>query len=243
MKNVIKIGHRGASGNVPENTITAFKKSIELGADMVELDVHLCKSGEAIVLHDETVDRTTNGSGSIHDKTLDELKKLTIIPNETIPTLEEVIQATKRFCKLNIEVKNKEPAKKVLQSIQDNQIQKDSMVSSNYIKPLQTINAAKTEVETALIFWATKSNFRQFLFSTLCLLFLPITHWIILYRAKKAKVQWINLMKPIVDTYLVRKLHKHGYKVVVWTVDNPKQIKKMRQRGVDAIMSNFPERL
>ncbi len=243
MKDIIKIGHRGASGTTPENTITAFKKAIEFGVDMVELDVHLCKTGEVIVLHDETVDRTTNGSGRVEKKSLADLKNLSIAVNETIPTLQEIFNSTRGLCRLNIEVKKTKPAQKVLELIQKNQSEKGTMISCNYITPLRTIYEAHTEIETALIFWSAETDFRQFLFTTLCIIFLPITHWVILYRAKKAKAQWINLMKPIVDTYLVKKLHKHGFKVAVWTVNNEKQIQKMRQRGVDAIMSNFPERL
>jgi len=243
MKDIIKIGHRGASGTAPENTITAFKKAIKLGVDMVELDVHLCKTGEVIVLHDDSVNRTTNGTGSIHDKTLDELKKLSIATNETIPTLQEVINATKGFCRLNIEVKKKKPAEKVLQLIQDNQIQQETMVSSNYLKPLGIINSAEPQTDTALIFWSTKSNLRQFLFSVVCLMLLPLTHWIILHRAKKAKVRWVNLMKPIVHKRFIKRLHNRGYKVAVWVVNNKRTIKKMRHLGVDAIMSDYPELL
>ena len=72
MKKVISIGHRGATGHAPENTLTSFKKALELGADMIELDVHVCKSGEIIVMHDEKVNRTTNGKGHISKKSLKE---------------------------------------------------------------------------------------------------------------------------------------------------------------------------
>src|SRR6185369_17228462 len=87
-----KIGHRGASGYLPENSISSFRKAIELKADGIELDVHLCKSGEPVVIHDETVDRTTNGKGTVATLTLSQLRSLEIAPGETIPTLEEVLQ-------------------------------------------------------------------------------------------------------------------------------------------------------
>ena len=78
MTKILNIGHRGAKGYSPENTLNSFQKALELNADGVEFDVHVCKSGELIVIHDFTVDRTTNGKGAISDLTLSELKKLRI---------------------------------------------------------------------------------------------------------------------------------------------------------------------
>ena len=84
MDKIIKVGHRGASGYEPENTLLAFKKAIEIGADMIELDVRRCKSGELVVIHDETVNRTTNGKGEVSEKTLTELKGLEMEKGERI---------------------------------------------------------------------------------------------------------------------------------------------------------------
>jgi glycerophosphoryl diester phosphodiesterase len=72
----LKIGHRGAAGHAPENTLLSFQKAMDLGVDMIELDVYVCKTGELVVIHDEKVDRTTNGTGYVREKTLDELKIL-----------------------------------------------------------------------------------------------------------------------------------------------------------------------
>jgi glycerophosphoryl diester phosphodiesterase len=71
-----KIGHRGACGYAPENTLLSFQKAIELNVDMVELDVYVCKTGELVVIHDEKVDRTTNGHGYVMEKTFEELRSL-----------------------------------------------------------------------------------------------------------------------------------------------------------------------
>ena len=84
---VVKVGHRGAAGHEPENTLRSFRRAMELGADMVELDVHICGSGELVVIHDETVDRTTDGTGEVAKLTLDELKTLDAGRGERIPTL------------------------------------------------------------------------------------------------------------------------------------------------------------
>ena len=73
---MLKIGHRGAAGYAPENTLLSFQKAMDLGVDMIELDVYVCKTGELVVIHDEKVERTTNGTGYIREKTFSELRSL-----------------------------------------------------------------------------------------------------------------------------------------------------------------------
>ena len=110
---VLRIGHRGAAGRAPENTLFSFEKAVLLGCDMTELDVHLCRSGEIVVIHDETVDRTTDGSGRVSDLTLNELKLLNAGQGEAIPTLYEVLSLLRDMISLNIELKGLGTAKPV----------------------------------------------------------------------------------------------------------------------------------
>ncbi len=113
MSKFLKIAHRGYSQILPENTIPAFLKAVESGADMIEFDVHLSRDGRTVVIHDNDVDRTSDGSGFVKDMTLQELKELDFnflkIPYPgkiSIPTLEEVIDAVPAHIILNIELKN-----------------------------------------------------------------------------------------------------------------------------------------
>lgn len=99
------IGHRGAAARAPENTLASFEKAIGFGADVVELDVQLSKDGELVVIHDRTVDRTTNGSGRVGEMTLSELKALDAGMGEVIPTLREVMDLIGGRCGMNIELK------------------------------------------------------------------------------------------------------------------------------------------
>lgn len=110
---VLRIGHRGATGHAPENTLASFRKAVELGCDMTELDVHVCASGEVVVIHDEKVDRTTNGKGLISELSLAELKRLDAGEGEEIPTLEEVLGVLTDKIMLNIELKGLGTAKPV----------------------------------------------------------------------------------------------------------------------------------
>jgi len=109
---VIVIAHRGFSGGAPENTISAFKKAIEVGSDMIELDVRFSKDGEIVVIHDETLERTTTGKGRVIEKTISELKQLdagskfhSSFSGEKIPTLRDVLQLAHRQIPVNIELK------------------------------------------------------------------------------------------------------------------------------------------
>ena len=109
--------HRGASGYAPENTLEAFRLAMEQGADGIELDVHLTKDGEVVVIHDETLDRTSNGQGKVRDYTLEELKKFSFhnhiekYKGVQIPTLKEVLDLVKNSSmKVNIELKTVFPA-------------------------------------------------------------------------------------------------------------------------------------
>src|SRR5690625_1782572 len=107
------IAHRGASGHVQENTLAAFELTVEEGADCIKLDVHLTNDGELVVIHDDTLDLTTNGTGRVQEKTLDELKAYdagswfdTKFASEKIPLLQEVIDILPADVFLNVEIKN-----------------------------------------------------------------------------------------------------------------------------------------
>ena len=110
------IAHRGAAGYAPENTLAAVKKATELNSDYIEVDVHVSKDGHVIVIHDTSVDRTTNGEGRVNDLTLKQLKKLDAgswfskdFKNEKVPTLEEVIQVWDRkyaICRLKLPIED-----------------------------------------------------------------------------------------------------------------------------------------
>ena len=108
------VGHRGAMGHCPENTLASFERGLELGADWIELDVHLSRDDALVVIHDETVDRTTNGHGAVRDHTLAELKALDAggwfgpeYAGQRIPTLDEVLAwARQRDTIVDIEIKN-----------------------------------------------------------------------------------------------------------------------------------------
>jgi glycerophosphoryl diester phosphodiesterase len=96
------IAHRGASGYEPENTLASFRKAIQLGADMVEFDVHALPTGEVVLIHDHRLNRTTNGRGYVLKQSFDELRSLDAGAGESIPTVEEVLRLVDRQLPVNI---------------------------------------------------------------------------------------------------------------------------------------------
>jgi glycerophosphoryl diester phosphodiesterase len=123
---VMVIAHRGFSGVAPENTLAAFKKAIEVGSDMVELDARLSKNGEVVVIHDETLERTTTGRGRVAEKTTDELKILDAgskfhpsFSGEKIPILREMLELTRGKVLVNIELKSGEYGKWTILDLAD----------------------------------------------------------------------------------------------------------------------------
>lgn len=116
--NFLISGHRGACGYKPENTLSSFKTALDMNVDMIELDVYVCKTGELVVIHDDQVDRTTNGHGNVLDMTFDQLRNLVVEGIEQIPTLQEVIELLNGKVILNIELKGPDTAQSIAKLLQ-----------------------------------------------------------------------------------------------------------------------------
>ncbi len=241
MKTFLNIGHRGAPSLEPENTIRSFKRAIEYKVDMIECDVHLTKDHKAIIMHDDTLDRTTNGRGKVSDYTLKQLQSFnTKVKDEPIPTAEQVLNVTKHKCQLNLEIKGVQPAQQVAQLITSHKAESYVIVSGNSVDTLNQVKKINPKIKTTLIFWATKTDIGQYLFDYFALLFLPITKRIILNRATKANVQSISLGKPLATKRTIQYLHQHNLKVYVWTVNKNSEITLLKQRGADGVFCNDP---
>ena len=153
---MLKIGHRGARGYEAENTLASFQKAIDLKVDGIELDVHLSADGELMVIHDETVDRTTNGKGLVNSFTKTELQNFSIEANNKIPTLSAVFDLVDRRCFINIELKSFETAAKVVTLIEKYIREKnwkytDFIVSSFNWDALEEVNFVNPEISIAVL--------------------------------------------------------------------------------------------
>jgi len=224
LSKVLNIAHRGASALEPENTLKAFKKALELNADMVEIDVRLSKNGHVVVIHDPTVNRTTNGEGYVKEMTLEELKRLDAGKGERIPTLQEVIEMIKGKIKLLIDVKDPPPIeKKIVRIIEDNDMAEDTIIIA-YSFPNHTevkkVKELNPKIKTAALFNTLPINLQLALN-----LHADILH-IGNYRYATRE--------------LIEEAHKRGLSVIVGTTDDPEELRKLIKMGVDGITTNNP---
>ena len=230
-KMFIVTAHRGASGLAPENTLAAFKKAMEIGADFSELDVHLSADGEVVLLHDDTLDRTTNGSGPIYEWKLADLKKLDAgswfspeFAGEPLPTLREVIQLVKGKMKLNIEIKisGNEPdiAERVVDIVRSEQFDRDCMITSFDRATVEKVKEIAPDLKVGLIF---STDYPEDVFEG---------NWEVLSSNKK------NVNKGF-----VQKAHTAGKELHVWTVNEKEKMVELINLGVDGIITNYPNRL
>lgn len=216
-------GHRGAAGLEPENTLRSFRRALDLGVDAIELDVHLTKDQHLVVIHDATVDRTTDGTGAVRDLTLCEIQQLDAGLGEHVPTLQEVIDLVAQKTILQIELKGIDVEHKVAQSIADNRLINHVIVTSFHHNMVKTIKTLNPQISTGVLF-----------------LGLPIDAP---HLAHEAQADAVHPHVNYVDTQLVESCHSHGLSVRVWNTDDPAQMQKMISLDVDAIGSNRPDLL
>lgn len=228
MKPVQKIGHRGAKGHCAENTLESAEVALGFGVDAVEVDVHRCKTGELVVIHDFTLDRTTNGSGKVKDFSLITLKKLLIEDKYRIPMLVELLDLISGKCSINIELKGEGTAGETCRLIRhyvENLGWKyeDFLVSGFQKNELFNVYATNPEIPLAVL---TETSLKE-----------------AIEVGRQIKAVAINPASELVSEENIRILKKEGVRVNVWTVNEPEEISRVKELGVDGIISDFPDRL
>ncbi len=224
---MLTIGHRGAAGLEPENTLRSFQRAIALGCDMVELDVHVCKTGEVVVIHDATVNRTTNGRGQVADLTLAELKKLDAGKGEHIPTLEEVLRLCAGKTQVNVELKGEGTADGVAalvhQLCSSGEVKEENVLISSFHQDLlRRYRRLRPESKIGTLFWWP---------------------WGWTKRAQEVQACAVHPLHKRVTKKLIMRAHENDWKVFPWTVDVPGGINRLRSIGVDGIITNYPDRI
>ncbi len=225
-QNCLKIAHRGASGHEPENTLLAFTKAIEFGVDIIELDVHQCASGELIVIHDATVDRTTNGTGHVQELSYEELRLLDAGNGQPIPTLNEALDLINRQAIINIELKGENTEQPVATLI-DEYVQTKNWKYDNFIissfnhHRLMAIKKILSDIQIGVL----------------------ISHLPIDYAAigQQLNAYSLHVWYESIDQVFIDDAHKRGIKLFAFTLDDPNQIEQLKTLGVDGIFSNYPE--
>ena len=225
---MLKIGHRGAKGYAPENTLISFQKAMDLGVDGIELDVHLTSDEQLICLHDDTLDRTTSGTGLVSTFTLIELKAFRVDTLHVIPTLQEVLNLIDEKIFLNIELKGKNTAKPVSDLIEYYVSEKNwnydhFIVSSFDWNALQEIRSLNPNIAIGVLTQtdlALAIGFADFI------------------KAKSVHPYFHLLTNE--NTELMQ---QKGFQVFPWTVNELEDLQKIKSFKVDGIISDFPDRL
>ncbi len=225
-KKTIIVGHRGASGYEPENTLRSFKRAIKMGAPMIELDVFQCKSGEIVVMHDETVDRTTNGKGYVKDLNWGYLKNLDAGSGEHVPLLSQVFDLVNKKVTINIEIKDPEATKSVANLIRE-YIKNKNWSTDNFIVTSFNLTALKDfhkycpEVKTGALFEDKLNNYIEL--------------------TKQIGAQYLVLDYKLVTKNIINQAHESNLSVFVYTVNDKKLAKNLALLGVDGIITNYPD--
>lgn len=223
MPALLCIGHRGAKGHLPENTLPSFERAIKLGCDWVELDVYFVE-GELLVIHDKKVDRTTNGRGYIKDLSLADLRRLDAGAGAMIPTLREVLDLIAQRCKVNVELKGEQTAAPVC-----------ALLDEYCDRGWNTEDFLISSFSHGLLAECDARYRRGALFIKL----LP-DQWL---RAERLDAWSVNFDQRHITAELVSEAHSRGYKVLTYTANSPADIQRVIDCGVDGIFSDFPDRV
>ena len=238
----LNIAHRGASAAAPPNTLAAFKKAVELGADGIEFDVHFSADGVPVVIHDFTVDATTDGSGRVADLTLAQLKQLDAgtrfdpaFTGERIPTLDEVLEAVsgrrgwRGELLLNVELKTTSPGdngleRAVITLVEQHSLSRRVLFSSFNPFSLRRAKKIAPHIPVGLLYDQGLS--------------LPLRRaWLAFLAPHEARHPHYKM----VDARYMAWARRRGYRVNTWTVDDPAEMRRLVGLGVNGIITNVPD--
>ena len=225
-KNLLCIGHRGAAGHAPENTLASMRKALEFGVHWIELDVYAL-DGELVVFHDDRLERCTNGSGNIGDHSFSSLRALDAGDGEQIPTLGEVFELVAGRAGLNIELKDAAAVGPVVSFVQDAiatgwAIEK-IIISSDDRRQLEEVKQLDSSLRIGVVMDSRHDDNAA--------------------SAEQLDAYSVHPSLNFVDREFVDDAHARGLQVYVFTVNDPDDIARMVEMGVDGVFTDYPERV
>ncbi len=231
---MLSIAHRGASGYAPENTFAAFRRALAMGVAFIETDLQLSRDARLVAMHDATVNRTTNGQGTVHDMTLAELRRLDAgswfgseFSGERIPTIEEILQFAKKHdvvFYLEMKPSGSWGGEHVLISaLRDSGEIARTVVISFDPGILAGVRKIEPTLMTGLLFDGQIEK--------------PLE------KALEIGARQIAVRGDLVTARLLKEARERDLQVVCWTVNQPAHLRLLAEAGVDGIMSDYPDRL
>ena len=221
----ICIGHRGARGRAPENTLAGVRKGLALGADWIEVDVY-CVQGVPVVIHDPTLNRTTSGKGRLEDQTLESLRKLDAGDGQKIPLLREVFECAQARGGLNIELKGRDTAQPVMDLVGDQVAgfgwPKDKILISSFDpQELQTVRDLDPDIQIGLLMDHVRRDWQEL--------------------AVRLKAVSLHVDHRKIRSSLVRRAHDLGLRILAYTVNLPGELLRLKRMGVDGVFTDYPD--
>lgn len=219
------IGHRGARGYAPENTMGSIELAIAQGVTWIEIDIRE-HSGELVVIHDKYLERTTNGHGHIYQHDLANLQQFKSSNGQSIPLLQDVIKRVNRRATINIELKDRNSAQPTLALIDDfikrGWSYDDFLVSSFYHHALRDIKQQQPNIKTGALCASVMLDYAKF--------------------AQELDAWSINLCSESLNQEIVDDAHQRGLKVFVYTVNDTRLFSEFSAMGVDGVFTDYPQR-
>jgi glycerophosphoryl diester phosphodiesterase len=232
------VAHRGASGHAPENTMAAFRRAVEMGAGFIETDLHLTRDARVVAIHDATLDRTTDGQGLVDLMPLAEVRELDAgawfhspsaesFAGERVPTLDEVLRfARERDIIFYLELKSDSTwgvEHAVVAALRDTGEAARVVILSFDPATLLSVNRLDQTMMTGYLCEIPSNDLVE--------------------RSVRAGARQIAPRGDLVTPALVKRAHEAGLQVVAWTINEPDQMRRLIEAGVDGIMSDYPDRL
>lgn len=239
----IIIAHRGNSGEAPENTLTAIRQAINLGVDMVEVDVNISKDFVPVLIHDKFLNDKTDGQGEVQNFTVAELKKFDAgfwkgeeYKGERIPTLAEAFELAKGKVALNLDIKAQEAIFQIIKEIRAYQMVDQVVISGSLVKDAERIHSLEPnltvllDMDSEIEALAKKGGKEAF-----------IRKYI--YQACENHLSALNINHKYIDVELIRRARLRALSVWTWTVNDEGRMRELIDMNVDAITTNWPEKL
>jgi glycerophosphoryl diester phosphodiesterase len=223
------IAHRGSSGELPENTLPAYELAVAQGSDMIEIDLHTTRDGAIVITHDEELEGL-GGSGEVADATLEQIRRLDAGGGAVVPTLTEVLDAFGGRIPFNLELKRGTRAEypgmeaAAFEEVVGRGLLEETLFSSFYDPVLRRLREVSSEARIALL---VSRKFPQGAIE----------------RATTIGAEALNPELPVVDRELVESAHGEGLAVYVFTVDEPEEMHRLLDLGVDGLFTNHPGRM
>ena len=236
------IGHRGNAAEAPENTLAGFEQAIRLGVDLIEVDVRCTRDDAIVLIHNETVDDSTDGTGVVAEMTLDEIRRLdagahrgAAFRGERVPTLREALDPARGHVLLNLDVKDARAIPAMVAAVRDARMLDQVVVTGCTEGWAALVHAEERRLPVLLnadepLTELAKRDVDAFVLEAV-------------YRAIGAGLRALNFSHKLVGAPLVEAAHRRGVAVWTWTVDEPVRMKELIAIDVDAITTNVPRRL